>query len=236
MAVENQRHSRRDVVKRAGVAAGTVLVLGPVAWAEAAEEEEQEAEGKVTPAEDLMREHAVLSRLLLIYETGLPAGPGAGAPPLKEIGEAARLIRTFIEEYHEKLEEDYLFPRFEKAGKLVALVKTLRQQHDAGKRLTGAILEVTSATGTPDATRLEHNVRAFIRMYRPHAARESTVLFPQIQAVVSPKEYDEMGETFEDIEHQKFGREGFEGIVANVAEIEKRLHLYDLAEFTPRLT
>jgi hemerythrin-like domain-containing protein len=224
------------MIKGAGVVAAAALASGASAWAEAAQEEEQEAEGKVTPAEDLMREHAVLSRLLLIYETGLPAGPGSGAPPLKEIGAAAQLIRTFIEEYHEKLEEDYLFPRFEKAGKLVKLVKTLRQQHEAGRRLTGAILEIAGATGTPDATRLERNIRAFIRMYRPHAARESTVLFPQIQTVVSPSEYDRMGETFEDIEHQKFGRAGFEGIVANVAEIEKRLRLYDLAEFTPRLT
>ncbi len=235
MATRNHRHSRREVVKAAGIAAGTVLTLGPVAWAEAANKEGEEAEGKVTPAEDLMREHAVLSRLLLIYETGLPAGPGSGQPPLKEIGDAARLIRTFIEEYHEKLEEDYLFPRFEKAGKLADLVKVLRQQHEAGRRLTGAILEAAGATGGSDMARLERNLRAFIRMYRPHAARESTILFPQIQAVVSPKEYDQMGETFEDIEHQKFGPEGFEGIVANVAEIEKRLRLHDLAEFTPRL-
>jgi hemerythrin-like domain-containing protein len=227
-------HRRRDMIRRAGVVAAAALAFETSAPAEAGRKEDEE-EAKVTPAEDLMREHGVLSRLLLIYETGLPAGPGSGASSLKEIGDAARLIRTFIEEYHEKLEEDYLFPRFEKAGKLLELVKTLRRQHEAGRRLTGAILEVTSATGTPDAARLEHNIRAFIRMYRPHAARESTVLFPQIQAVVSPKEYDEMGETFEDIEHQRFGREGFEGIVANVAEIEKRLRIYDLAESTPKL-
>jgi hemerythrin-like domain-containing protein len=194
-----------------------------------------EEESKVTPAEDLMREHAVLSRLLLIYETGLPAGPGSG-PPLKEIGDAARLVRTFIEEYHEKLEEDYLFPRFEKAGKLVELVKILRRQHEAGRRLTDAVLEVTGGTGGSDTARLERSLRAFIRMYRPHAARESTVLFPQLQTVVSPREYDQMGEAFEDIEHQKFGPEGFEGIVANVADVEKRLRLYDLAAFTPGLT
>ena len=236
MAARNYRHSRRNVVKGAGIAAGTMLTLGPRAWAEAAPKEDAEAEGKVTPAEDLMREHAVLNRMLLIYETGLSTGPGSGSPPLKEIGDVARLIRTFIEEYHEKLEENYLFPRFEKAGKLADLVKVLLQQHEAGRRLTAAILEITSATGNPDTARLERNIRAFIRMYRPHAARESTVLFPQIQTVVSPQEYDQMGETFEDIEHQKFGREGFEGIVANVAEIEKRLRIYDLAEFTPKLT
>jgi hemerythrin-like domain-containing protein len=231
MAAEDHKHNRRAVIKGVG-AAGALLTFGPVARAE--EKKEGEEETKVTPAEDLMREHAVLSRLLLIYETGLPAGPGARPVPLKEIGDAARLIRTFIEEYHEKLEENYLLPRFEKAGKQADLVKVLLQQHEAGRRLTATILEITGTAGSPDTARLERNIRAFLRMYRPHAARESTILFPQIQSVVSAKEYDQMGETFEDIEHQRFGREGFEGIVANVAEIEKRLRIYDLAEFTPK--
>lgn len=37
----------------------------------------------------------------------------------------------------------------------------------------------------------------------------------------------------EEIEHQKFGRAGFEGVVAKVAELEKSLGIYDLASFTP---
>jgi hypothetical protein len=157
MATGHHVHRRRDIIKGAGVVAAAALASGASARGDGARKEDEE-ETKVTPTEDLMREHAVLSRLLLIYETGLPAGPGREAPPLKEIGDAARLVRTFIEEYHEKLEEDYLFPRFEKAGKLVELVKTLRRQHEAGRRLTGAILEVTSATGTPDTARLERNL------------------------------------------------------------------------------
>jgi len=232
MLIENHAWSRRNVLKGLGAAAGIMVALGSDSRAERADEE-GEAQAKVTPPEDLMREHAVLHRLLLIYETGLPGRPDSGPPPVKEIGDAAKLIRTFIEEYHEKLEEDYIFPRFEKARKLADLVKVLRQQHEAGRRLTEAVLEVTGATENTDTARLEHSLRAFLRMYQPHAARESTVLFPLIQSVVSPKEYVQMGETFEDIEHRKFGREGFEGIVTNVAELEKRLGIYDLAEFTP---
>jgi hypothetical protein len=52
---------------------------------------------------------------------------------------AAKIVHTFIEDYHEKLEEDHLSPRFEKAGKLVDLVKVLREQHQAGRRLTDQI-------------------------------------------------------------------------------------------------
>ena len=45
-----------------------------------------------------------------------------------------------------------------------------------------------------------------------------------------------MGDKFEEIEHQKFGKPGFEGVVQKVAEIEKSLGIYDLASFTPKPT
>jgi hemerythrin-like domain-containing protein len=201
-----------------------------------AAQDPDEAQVKVTPPEDLMREHAVLSRLLLIYEKVL----GTSQPSdwlLQQLADAVRLVRTFIEDYHEKLEEDHIFPRFEKVGKLADLTAVLRKQHDAGRRLTDAIVRQTKeAAGASDTQALANNLTAFLRMYRPHAAREATVLFPQLSSVVKPDEYDEMGETFEEIEHQKFGEAGFEGIVQKVTEIEKNLRIYDLASFTPKLT
>jgi hypothetical protein len=51
-----------------------------------------------------------------------------------------------FEDYHEKLEEDYLFPLFEKAGRLIDLTKVLRAQHQAGRRLTD---RVTHSAGLP---------------------------------------------------------------------------------------
>ena len=54
----------------------------------------------------------------------------AGQPfPPEVLTSGADLTCRFIEDYHEKLEEDYLFPRFEQAGKLVELTQVLRQQH-----------------------------------------------------------------------------------------------------------
>ena len=47
-------------------------------------------------------------------------------------------------------------------------------------------------------------------------------------------EYDALGEDFEKREHQLFGKEGFEGMVPRVEEIEKQLGIYDLSQFTPR--
>ena len=224
--------SRRDVMRVVGLSAGTVLVAarGASGKEKEAEEGEGKEEVKVAPPEDLMREHAVLSRLLLIYEKALAAGSRPADWPMTELTAAARVVRTFIEDYHEKLEEDYIFPRFEKAGTLTDLVAVLRRQHDAGRRVTDAVMQ---QIGQADTRPLASSLGAFLRMYRPHAARESTVLFPQIAAVVGPREYDEMGEKFEEIEHQKFGAAGFEGIVQKVTELEKILGIYDLGSFTP---
>ncbi len=228
--------SRRDVIGRAGLSAGTVLAATMAASGK--EKEAAEGQGKeevpVTPPEDLMREHAVLSRLLLIYEKALAAGTRPADWPMSQLADAVRLIRTFIEDYHEKLEENYIFPRFQKAGRLTDLTAVLLQQHQTGRQVTDAIVrQIEQASSLSDTQALANNLRVFIRMYRPHAARESTILFPQIGAVVGPKEYDEMGDKFEEIEHQKFGKAGFEGVVEKIAELEKSLGIYDLASFTP---
>jgi hemerythrin-like domain-containing protein len=215
-----------------GLSAGAILGTGQTTRGEEKKKEEEQ-KIEVTPTEDLMREHGVLHRLLLIYEKGIATGAGAGEAPLKELAAATQLIRTFIEDYHEKLEEDYVFPRFEKAGKLTDLVTVLRRQHNAGRRLTDVTLEKAGQRGTT-RERLAVSIRPFIRMYQPHAAREATVLFPQLASVVSASEYHKLGETFEDLEHKKFSTAGFEGIVAQVADLEKTLGIYDLAQFTPK--
>jgi hemerythrin-like domain-containing protein len=234
--IRNYDLSRRDVFGRVGLSAGTVLAATMPASGQEKEAGEDRAkeEVPVTPPEDLMREHAVLSRLLLICEKALAAGTRPADWPMTQLAEAVRLVRTFIEDYHEKLEEVYIFPRFRKAGRLTDLTAVLLQQHQAGRQLTEAIVRQMGQAGSLSDTKpLANNLVAFIRMYRPHAARESTVLFPQIALVVGPKEYDEMGDQFEEIEHQKFGKAGFEGVVEKVAELEKSLGIYDLASFTP---
>jgi hemerythrin-like domain-containing protein len=192
----------------------------------------------VSPAEDLMREHGVLKRILLIYDEAvrrLDAG-GRELPP-DAVADSAGIIRAFIEDYHEKLEEDFLFPRFRKADTLVDLVDVLSAQHQAGRRVTDTTVRLANARAIRDAGErkaLADSLRSFVRMYAPHEAREDTVLFPALRKIVSAHEYDAFGDQFEDEEHRRFGEDGFEKYVDKVAAIEKRLGIYELAQFTPR--
>jgi hypothetical protein len=77
-------------------------------------------------------------------------------------------------------------------------------------------------------------LRTFNRMYRPHAAREDTVLFPAFHELLGEKAYRELGDQFEDEEKRKLGSEGFEGAVAKIAKLEEQFGLADLDQFTPR--
>jgi len=71
-------------------------------------------------------------------------------------------------------------------------------------------------------------------MYRPHAAREDTDLFPKLRQIVSAHEFDAIGEDMEKREIQKFGEDGFEKMAARVADIERTIGIADLRQFTPQ--
>jgi hemerythrin-like domain-containing protein len=189
----------------------------------------------ISPAEDLMREHAVLDRVMLIYENGLRrADQGEDIDPAVFV-QSATIVRDFIHDYHEKSEEDLVFPRFKKAGRMVELVNVLMIQHGAGRKLTERILAAApQARSRQPREAMGRDVQAFITMYRPHEARESTDLFPTLRELVTGDEYEEIADEMEKRERQKFGADGFEMVAKKVAEVEKVIGLYDLDLFTPK--
>jgi hemerythrin-like domain-containing protein len=227
---------RRDFLLEAGTL-GAALACAPAAMAAPPAKARRRAkreEEEVGPAEDLMREHGVLNRILLVYEEAIRRLEAGVELPPDAVSSAAGIVRRFVEDYHERLEEEHLFPRFVKAATLADLVAVLAAQHEAGRRLTGDILGLaTPAAGDARVRQtLVSRLRSFVRMYRPHEAREDTVLFPALHRLIPEREYRALGDRFERREHELFGERGFEGVVDEVAAIEKTLGVYDLAQFT----
>jgi hemerythrin-like domain-containing protein len=201
------------------------------------DDKKDKADEDVGATEDLMREHGVLNRVLLIYEEGLRRLRTGEEIGPEVFHRCATLVRKFVEDYHEKLEENFIFPEFRKAGKHLDLVQVLLQQHQAGRAVTDVVLRNATGDrfGKEDARKeVVAAVHAFIRMYRPHEAREDTVLFPALHKIVPAKRLAELGEQFEKEEDRLFGQEGFEKTVDQVAAIEKQLGIYDLSQFTPK--
>lgn len=193
----------------------------------------------VNATEDLMREHGVLRRVLLVYEEAVRQMQvqTSKPPPAEVFASATRIVQRFVENYHEKLEEEQVFPRLEKARKLVDLTRVLREQHSAGRKVTAAILQNATASALQKKSQQQQLVSAvqqFIRMYRPHAAWEDTELFPVFHSLFTEEEFDKLGDLFEEKEHQALGKAGFEGTLEEVGQLEKTLGIHDLSFFTPK--
>jgi hemerythrin-like domain-containing protein len=172
----------------------------------------------------------------MIYREGIQRIQAGEQDPIHAINSGAAIIRRFIEDYHEQLEEQYVFPKLEQAGKLTDITTVLRTQHQRGRVLTDRVLAATTGSAAldqPTRDALAQNMLAFVRMYEPHEAREDTVVFPALRDVVPAKEFRDLAETFENEEHRRFGEAGFQGVVDKVADIEKSLGIYDLSQFTP---
>ena len=199
--------------------------------------DENQMGGEVTATEDLMREHGILRRALLVYSSSaitLRGNPAAIAPDA--LLKTAKLFRAFGEEYHEKkLEEAFIFPAVKKAGgEAASYPDLLIAQHNRGREITEYIVNVTQGAklGANNAEPLAKALEAFVWMYRNHAAREDTIVFPAWKQTMTGEQLDEMNDKFEDIEHEQFGEDGFENAVKQIAAIEGSLGLADISQFT----
>jgi hemerythrin-like domain-containing protein len=192
---------------------------------------------EVTAAEDLMREHGILRRALLVYQeaaTRLRNDPGSIPPDTLE--KAANLVRVFGEDYHEKkIEEVFVFPIVKKSpGAPATYVDILLHQHDRGREITDYVLTLTRQDRIPSNSvePLARALELFVRMYEHHAAIEDTVVFPVWKAAVGEAELDALAAKFEEIESEHFGGDGFDTAVKRMEEIETSLGLSNLEMFT----
>lgn len=235
-------HTRREVLRNslwlaAGAAATDNLLHGQASQTSSSGKEE-ESEPEVTATEDLMREHGVIRRALLVYTANVSRlQQGSAKVDAAALRQVAQLFRTFGEDYHEKmLEEQHIFPIIRKQG--VALqhyADVLIEQHNRGREVTDYVLAVTNSAriSTAHAEPLAKVLEGFVLMYRNHAAREDTIVFPAWKKNFSNKQLDEISDQFEGIEHKMFGRDGFEDAERKIGKIEDSLGLADLAQFTP---
>jgi len=221
----------------AAALAGTPVV-GETVQEKKAPAKGEEQEPEVTATEDLMREHGVIRRALLVYFEVVPKiRHDASSIDAAALRQVAQLFRTFGEDYHERmLEEQHIFPLVRKrGGELERYADILTEQHQRGREVTDYVLTVTSGAriSVAHAEPLAKVLDSFVLMYANHAAREDTIVFPAWKRNFSNKRLDEIGDEFEEIEHKMFGKDGFEDAEKKIARIEMNLGFSDLAQFTP---
>lgn len=228
-----QDPSRRAAFAAVGLV-GAAAALTLPGCAKPADKDKDKAP-EVSAVEDLMREHGVLRRLLVVYrETAAVIRTAPKTLDLAALASAADLFRTFGESYHEKgLEEAHVFPMVLKAGgPAAALVDTLIAQHGRGRQINDYVIARAKAPTLGDGAPLADALESFARMYEVHAAIEDTVVFQAWKAALGEKGLAEWSDKFEDIEHDTFKGDGFDLALQQVAAIEQRLGLADLARYT----
>lgn len=226
--------SRRAAFAAVGlVSAGAALSLAGCGRSEPDGDEPPKPD--VSATEDLMREHGILRRLLVVYrETAGLVRAGAKTLDLAALGAAADLFRNFGESYHEtKLEEAHVFPMVKKAGgRAASLIDTLIAQHARGRQINDFLIGRVRSGALGDAEPVAAALESFARMYEIHAAIEDTVVFQAWKSTLNLKELSAWSERFEDIERQTFKGDGFDLALEQVAGIEQRLGLSDLSRYT----
>jgi hemerythrin-like domain-containing protein len=156
---------------------------------------------QVTATEDLMREHGILRRALLVYqESAVKLRQDPASFPSEALEKTAQLFRVFGEDYHEKrLEEVYIFPTIKAApGGAGAYTDVLLAQHTRGREITDYLLSVSKADriSTGQVEPLAKALESFVRMYEHHAALEYKVVFTAGKAATGEEGYLELSEKF----------------------------------------
>jgi len=220
--------------RRAFLTTGAALLLAsPSSIAATAPESE------VTATEDLMREHGVIRRCLLLYAAAAPRlrskPESIDVAALRHTGE---LFRTFGEDYHEKqLEEAHIFPVIRKMKSVARYADVLTTQHQRGREITSYLLAVTNGPriSAAHAAPLANALEGLVRMYEHHAAREDTIVFPAWKSNYTNKQLDALADEFEDIEKKTFGKDGFEDAEKKISGFEESFGIADIALFIPPL-
>jgi hemerythrin-like domain-containing protein len=186
---------------------------------------------------DLMREHGVLRRALMVYRhcaqqlhQDRPQGLA------KALNQTAQLFRRFGEDYHERaVEEKYIFPMLQNAKPPISRYPALlTEQHRQGRKVTDYVKNVTrnGSIGSGDVKPLAATLDAFTLMYSHHANREDTEVFVAWKKSMPKEKYEELGHTFETVEQREVGEDGFEDAIKTISGIEQQLGIAALEKFT----
>jgi hemerythrin-like domain-containing protein len=228
------KKTRREVLAGIG-GVGATLTFGCSAEAVRSREEPSPRLDS-SPAENIMREHGLIHRLMLIYEELADRIEGRKTVPPGTFLNVTNLVDQFVGSHHERLEEEYIFPILEGENDPTELIKVLRKQHLRGRELATEVYELAGGRETitkAQRTKLSELARGYSRMYRAHAAREDTVLFAALTETIPATQLTKMAARFKKEEAPEANR--FDRTVQEVASLEKQLDMHSLAGYTPRI-
>jgi hemerythrin-like domain-containing protein len=181
--------------------------------------------------EDLMMEHGLLSRLLLILDDLTKKINLDITINTQLIKITLMIIRKFFQDHHEKTEEKYIFPRLINTVHNDDVLELINQHKVARCLVDSIILDLDDNV---DIRLISQKLRELIDMYKIHEARENSVIFNAFRKSISSQEYDQLEKIMDDEEEELLGENAYERVLNLVIMIEKKLNIHDLKTKTPK--
>ena len=173
--------------------------------------------------EDVMYEHGIVRKLLVIYNKCIDIIQSENNPEIYSIvKQTALIIRKFVEEYHEFIEEEYIFPLFKNDFKYDKLIKELIKQHTISREITDKILELSDKKSKEELIKL---IKQFNEIYAIHMYTEDLMIIRNVRKHISQEEFIALSKKFDEIEDELLGEHGFETILREVITIEQKLDI-----------
>ena len=161
----------------------------------------------------------------------------ASSVPPDVLEKAANLFRVFGEDYHEKkLEEVFIFPIVKKTPgtrrqpMLMCCWPSTRA--DARSRITCCRSQRLIGLRRTVSSRWRRRWSRLCGCMSIMRRLKTRLCFRRGRLRSGEAELDELGEKFEEIEHEQFGGDGFEAALKRMEEIETSLGLSNLDMFT----
>jgi hemerythrin-like domain-containing protein len=179
----------------------------------------------MTAIRDLTYEHALIGRLMMIYEKIIFDFKASNKVNIKLVQHLAKKIRFFVEENHEMIEEEHVFPFLIKQNVDIKEINELIRQHRIGRAIT-SILMIEN-----DVNIIIKNMIEFVKIYRFHALFEDSIILDHFDKRLNDVEKKNYEELFEKLEPP-----GTDKLLKDIIRIEKYLKINDLFKPEKQIT
>lgn len=179
---------------------------------------------RISPIEQLSREHAILLRLLIAIENVLARAAVNVGTSLRPVNKAAHMLQRVVVGHHMAFEESYVYPRVKPNENLAELANVLQEQHDEARDAIRNIIDMTGEGRAGDAMQLGELIsicKETDYLFKVHMAWEDSVLFPALYDIMDPDYFADIQDKLLGEERKMFGSKGLSELYDELADVEK---------------
>jgi hemerythrin-like domain-containing protein len=176
----------------------------------------------VSPVDELVREHALIRRMLAVLERIAGRVEAGAAFPFADAAVVLRFFREFVERVHHRKEHECCYPSavLESHQEVVEAIGELEGDHEDSR----GVLQGLLLFWEPGELLADERVgfaglaRTYARRLREHMAVEEESLYPAVRARIRGKDLDEVQERFARIGSGAESASSWEHVCATLEE------------------